>query len=52
MAGFNIFNLSEEDEESQSVQPGSIGDIFGRTQSNEILQPKGSPTFTDYFTDI
>ena len=52
MAGFNIFNLSEEDEESQNVQPGSIGDIFGRTQSNEILQPKGSPTFTDYFTDI
>ena len=52
MAGFNIFNLSEEDEESQSVQPGSIGDIFGRTQSNEILQPKGSPTFTDYFKDI
>ncbi len=49
MATFNIFNIKDNEEEN--LQPGSIGNIFGRDSSDEILQPRGSPTFTDYLTD-
>ena len=49
MATFNIFNIKDNEEED--LQPGSIGNIFGRDSSDEILQPRGSPTFTDYLTD-
>ncbi len=52
MVSLNIFNMSEEDEESQDIQPGSTESIFGRIQSDEVLQPRGSPTLTDYFTDV
>lgn len=52
MVAFNIFNSSEEDVDSESVQPGSIGNIFGRDISEETLEPKGSPTFSDYLYDI
>jgi len=52
MATFNIFNSSEEDVDSESLKPGSLGNIFGITTSEEVLQPRGSPTLTDYFTDI
>ena len=52
MATFNIFNTSEDQEDSESLQPGSLGNIFGKTTSEEVLQPRGSPTLTDYFTDI
>jgi hypothetical protein len=49
MATFDIFNL--QDNEEENLQPGSIGNIFGRDSSDEILQPRGSPTFTDYLSD-
>jgi len=49
MATFDIFNL--QDNEEENLQPGSIGNIFGRDYSDEILQPRGSPTFTDYLSD-
>ena len=52
MVAFNIFNSSEEDVDSESVQPGSIGNIFGRDISEETLEPKGSPSFSDYLYDI
>jgi hypothetical protein len=52
MVAFNIFNSSEEDVDSESVQPGSIGNIFGRDISEETLEPKGSFTFSDYLYDI
>jgi len=52
MVAFNIFNSSEENVDSESVQPGSIGNIFGRDISEETLEPKGSPSFSDYLYDI
>jgi hypothetical protein len=52
MAAFNIFNSSDEDVDSESLQPGSLGNIFGRDISEETLQPKGSPSFSDYLYDI
>jgi hypothetical protein len=52
MVAFNIFNSSDEDVDSESVQPGSLGNIFGKDISEETLQPKGSPTFSDYLYDI
>jgi len=52
MVAFNIFNSSDEDVDSESVQPGSLGNIFGRDISEETLQPKGSPSFSDYLYDI
>ena len=52
MVAFNIFNSSEDDVDSESVQPGSIGNIFGRDISEETLEPKGSPSFSDYLYDI
>ena len=48
----SIFNVLNEDDESQDLQSGSIKSIFGRIGSEETLEPKGSPTFTDYFADI
>jgi hypothetical protein len=52
MVAFNIFNSSDEDVDSESVQPGSLGNIFGKDISEETLQPKGSPSFSDYLYDI
>ena len=49
MATFDIFNL--QDNEEEGLQPGNIGNIFGKDSSDEILQPRGSPTFTDYLSD-
>jgi hypothetical protein len=39
MATFDIFNL--QDNEEEGLQPGSIGNIFGKDSSDEILQPRG-----------
>jgi hypothetical protein len=52
MAAFNIFNSSDEDVDSESLQPGSLGNIFGKDVSEETLDPRGSPTFSDYLYDI
>jgi hypothetical protein len=44
--------MSDEDEESQDIGFGSVGSIFGKDISQEVLEPKGSPGFSDYLYDI
>jgi len=51
MVKFDLFG-SSENEEDPSDFGSSFGSIFGKTTSEQILEPKGSPTFTDYFKDI
>jgi hypothetical protein len=51
MVKFDLFGSSENEEDSSDFG-SSFGSIFGKTTSEQILEPKGSPTFTDYFKDI
>ena len=49
MAEFGKFGSFETDEESSF---GSFGSGFGRTESEEVIKPRGSATLGDYFIDV
>jgi hypothetical protein len=49
MAEFGKFGSFETEEESSF---GSFGSGFGRTESEEVIKPRGSATLGDYFIDV
>jgi hypothetical protein len=48
MAKFDLFSTSENEES----EPFQFSNIFGNSDSVETLEPKGEPTFGDYFKDV